>query len=281
MNLKSAKIVLLLGGIFIFSGLIRLIDLPIPAIVIALMSVMAACLSLSDLFETININIFAIITNILASLSFVALMIVWLFFRDLNFSFIPRIGDGFTVIGLGLVIGSFGLKEILEHQSKGNLKVQNEMIAKCHFEVTSNEYDEMETLGDIIEKLKGIDEYGDSLDCLHNGWFALNNELHGKWPHGQCPFFDGANRNKFDEFSRELDNVISLIQELANPNSFSGITREIDIYGTSMEVRFEYRLKAMPIPTVEDLEYAKKKMFTKWDELEEMIRNRYKKERLL
>ncbi|PGE24120.1 DNA-binding protein, partial [Bacillus cereus] len=93
--------VLALGVVFIIAGLLRFLNFPIPAIVIALISVMAAFLSLSDLLETNKIKGVSTATQILALISFVALMIVWLFFRNVDYSFIPIIGDGFTVIGLG------------------------------------------------------------------------------------------------------------------------------------------------------------------------------------
>lgn len=79
MNSKSAPYVLALGVVFIIAGLLRFLNFSIPAIVIALISVMAAFLSLSDLLETNKIKGFFTATQILALISFVALMIVWLF----------------------------------------------------------------------------------------------------------------------------------------------------------------------------------------------------------
>lgn len=281
MNSKSAPYVLALGVVFFIAGLLRFLNFPIPAIVIALISVMAAFLSLSDLLETNKIKGVSTATQILALISFVALMIVWLFFRNVDYSFIPIIGDGFTVIGLGLVIGSFGFKEILEQRSKVNDKEQNEMIAKYKFEVTSNEYKEMEKLSDEIEKLKAIDEKAETHYKIHNGWATLYDILNEEWANGQRPFFDGANRMEYAEFLDELERFVDINGNFIHENPSTYITKEIEMYGDPIPITISPISKIEYLPSSKELYQAKINMFKKWRDFKDMIEKRYRKERSL
>ncbi|MFJ8530957.1 APC family permease [Bacillus sp. NPDC094106] len=274
MNFKSAYVVLA------FAGILRIFNFSIPTIVIALISVMAVCLSLSDFLEITKYKKYSIRAQFLALICFVALMPMWLFQMKINHPTIPLIGDSFTMIGLGLVIGSFGLKEILEHRSKENGKKHNEIIAKYKFEVTSNEYKEMEKLSNVIEKLKVIDQEAVSFNKLHNGWTTLFGILNEEYENRQRPFFDGANRIKYREFLVELHTAIGKIGsavDVGNPNAT--ITRKIDMWGDEMPVTLHPKMKSVYSPDWDEIDEAMKNMLLKWKELKEMMYDRYEKER--
>jgi hypothetical protein len=280
MNSKSAPFVSAIGIIFIIVGICRFIDFSIPSIVVALISVMAALISLSDVLEITKFRKYGLLVQGLALFFFIVLMIIWLLPINVNFSFIQSIGDGFTVIGLGLVIGLYGFKEILEHRRKENVKESNEMIRNCKFEITSNEYKEMMKLNDIIERLKVLDKEAFPYNKVHSGWSLFHDSLADYWNRLQGPFFDGGNRNKYYEFLCVLGNATDKIGSVADsddPMTFR--YREVEMWNEMMTITIQPRMNNSYLPSTDDLIEGIDKTLSSWDELKVIVNGRYEQER--
>ncbi|HDR6309121.1 TPA: APC family permease [Bacillus cereus] len=288
MNFKSAYFVIAFSTILIIAGVYRFFDSSIPAIVIALISVTATFLSLSDLLEITKFKKYSIVTLGIALISFVALMINWIYPDKANYAFISPMGDGFTVIGFGIVIGLYGLKEILEYRRKENVIKSNkedviesdEMIRNWQFEITSNEYKEMMKLNDIIERLKALDQEAFPYNKVHSGWSLFHDSLADYWNKSQGPFFDGVNRNKYYEFLCVLGDVTEEIGNVAdsdNPRTFKYI--EVEMWNEIMTINIQPRMNNSDLPSTDDLIEGIDKALSLWNELKTLVNGRYEQER--
>ncbi|MEK4745087.1 MULTISPECIES: APC family permease [unclassified Bacillus (in: firmicutes)] len=288
MNFKSAYFVIAFSAILIIAGVYRFFDSSIPAIVIALISVTATFLSISDLLEMTKFKKYSIVTLGIALISFVALMINWIYPDKANNAFISSMGDGFTVIGFGIVIGLYGLKEILESQRKEDVIESNEedvietdeMIRNWKFEITSNEYNEMMQLNDIIERLKRLDQEAFPFNKVHDGWCLFHDSLADYWNSLQGPFFDGANRNKYHEFLCVLGNATDKIGSVAdsdNPRTFR--YREVEMWNETIAITIRPKMNNSDLPSTDDLMEGINKVLSLWDELKDLVNRRYEQER--
>ncbi len=287
MKSKSAFFVLAVGGILIIAGILRIFNFSIPTIVIALISVMAALLSLSDLLEITQNKKSSIASQSVALICFVILMLMWLFPNKVDYEFSTPMGDGFTVIGLGFVIGLYGLKEILEYlrkeeviESEEEVIESDEMIRNCKFEITSNEYMEMMKLNDIIERLKSVDQEAFPNNKVHSGWSLFHDSLADYWNSLQGPFFDGLNRNKYYEFLCALGNVTEKIGNVAdsdNPRTFKYI--EVEMWNEIMTINIQPRMNNSDLPSTDDLIEGIDKALSLWNELKALVNGRYEQER--
>ncbi|RFB70268.1 APC family permease [Bacillus sp. AW] len=304
MNFKSAYFVLAFSGILIIAGFYRFFNSSIPDIVIALISVTATFLSLSDLLEITKFKRYSKVTLVIALISFVVLMINWIYPDKTNHTFTSRMGDGFTVIGFGIVIGLYGIKEILEYRRKEYFKESNEeevikpdeegviesdeeevieldeMIGNYKYELTLNEYKEMMKLNDIIERLKALDQEAFPYNKVHSGWSLFHDSLADYWNKSLGPFFDGANRNIYYDFLCELGNVTEKIGNVAdsdNPRTFK--YKEVEMWNEIMTINIQPRMNNSDLPSTDDLKEGIDKTLSLWNKLKDLVNGRYETER--
>ncbi|WP_336991653.1 APC family permease [Bacillus toyonensis] len=285
MNFKSAYFVIAFSAILIIAGVYRFFDSSIPAIVIALISVTATFLSISDLLEITKYKKYSKVTLGIALISFVALMINWIYPDTANYAFISPMGDGFTVIGFGIVIGLYGLKEILEKEdaiesNEEDVIETDEMIRNWKFEITSNEHKEMMQLNDIIERLKALDQKAFPSNKVHSGWSLFYDSLAEYWNKLQGPFFDGVNRNKHYEFLCALDNATSKIGSVSDfddPRTYE--YTEVEMWNQMMTIHITPRTNNNNLPSTGDLKEGIDKALSLWDELKVLVNERYEHER--
>ncbi|WP_410989333.1 APC family permease [Bacillus cereus] len=296
MHSKSALFASAIGIIFIIVGIFRFFDFSIPSIVVALMSVMAALISLSDVLEITQFRKYGLRVQFLALGFFIILMIIWLLRINVNSSLFQTIGDGFTVIGLGFVIGLYGLKETFEYRRKEevieldegdviesdeeDVIESDEMIRIYKFEITSNEHKEMMKLNDIIERLKALDQKVFPSNKVHSGWSLFHDSLADYWNKLQGPFFDGVNRNKYHEFLCALGSAtdkIGSVSDSDDPRTFE--YTEVEMWNEMMTIHIQPRMNNSYLPSTGDLIEGIDKALSLWDELKVLVNRRYEQER--
>ncbi|MED3576928.1 DNA-binding protein [Bacillus cereus] len=276
MKPKSAYVVLAVGVIFVFAAILRFFGYSTPSLVVALISLIAALISFSDILEITRYKKIGTISQIFALIFFILAIIIWLFQFNLEYQFIQTIGDSFTILGLGLVIGLYGFKEILDN--KNIIEKSNPSIEYIKFKITLNEYEEMMKLNDIMERLKKLDQDTFPYNRVHNGWAFFYDSLHEhlvKW-HG--PFFDGMNREKYDEFLWALNNATDKIGNIADPDYIIG-TRKVEMWNEFIELTIQKSIHNAPISSMNDIKKEMTNVQLKWNEFKDLVNNRYEKER--
>ncbi|MCY9373799.1 APC family permease [Bacillus sp. T17B1] len=279
MKSKSAYVVLSVGAIFLICSICRLFGYLFPSIVVALISVIAALVSLSDVLEITRFKKYGIYVQLTALLFFILSMTLWLLPINLNFPLAQSIGDSFTLLGLGLVIGLFGLKEILEHNNKKVIHKPNETLKKCKYNITLNEYEEMMKLNDIIERLKKLDQDVFPYNKVHNGWAFFSDSLVEHWNAWRGPFFDGINREKYYEFLSELDRVSGEIGDITDTDYCLFSHRKIEMWNEDIEITIQPRINNMYLASIKDIAEELDKAISLWAKVKEQVTKRYEKQR--
>ncbi|MBX0315495.1 APC family permease [Planococcus glaciei] len=279
MKSKSAYIVLAIGAIFVICAICRMFGYLIPGLVIALMSVMAALISLSDVIELSRFRKFGNSIQLIALGIFICSMTLWLLPIDFSLPFAQVIGDSFTILGLGFVIVFFGLKEVFNHTKEDNSKKNYELLKYWKFNITINEYDEMMKLNDIIERLKKLDQDVFPYNKVHNGWACFSDSLVEHWNRWEGPFFDGVNREKYHEFLIALDHTAGEIGNIADTDYRSFSQRKVEMWNESIELTIQPRINNMYVASIEEIVEEINKALLLWGEVKGQIINRYEKER--
>ncbi|QGM30153.1 APC family permease [Bacillus sp. N3536] len=277
---NPANWVMVIGIILVISAFLRLFGFPVPSLVVALISVVAALISLTDVLEVTEYKKHSTTVQKLTFGVFGLAFILWLFQFNSKISLIQNIGDGFTLMGLGLVILLYGWKERIELKKEQNTEKAIEINDEYKFKITKNEYDEVMKLNDIIERLKKIDQETLAKNRLHDGWAQFSDTLVEhlqKW--GGEPFYDGLNRQKFTEFIISLDSAAEQISNIANTDYQTQTTKEIDIGLNIVEVSIQPRMNNMHIQSIDDVYKELKKSLNVWDEFKDLVNKRYEKER--
>ena len=280
MKLKSVYVVLAVGIIFVFSSFFRLIGFSVPSLVVALISVIAALISLSDLLEITkykkNVNAIQFLALVLLIVS----MIIWLFLPSINFDFVTTIGDSFTILGLGLVIGFYGLKEILEHNLNKVTENSKDILSNCKFKITLNEYEEMMKINDIIERLKKLDQDIIPYNKLHNGWSFLSDSLAEQWNSWEGPFFDGINRKKYYTFLLVLDSVAEQIGNTSDAYNYRTYSyRNVEMWNETIEITIQPKINNRYAASMKQLTEEIHKSLLLWQDVKDSVIIRYEKER--
>ncbi|OXS76980.1 DNA-binding protein [Lysinibacillus sp. KCTC 33748] len=275
MKFKSGIIVIAIGLIFVIAAICRLFGYSVPSSVVALISVIAALISLSDVLDITKSKKYTVYVQGMALILFVIAMIMWLFPNLANSLSLPSIGDVFTILGLGFVISLYGWKEILESKKVNEIKVNNEY----KFKLTEFEYNEMMQLNDIIERLKNLDREFFPYNKVHDGWAQFSDSLAEHWNRWKGPFYDGMNRKNYFEFLRVLDQTAEKIGDVADPDYRKFNTRIVKMWEDSIEVTCQPRMNNIHIASMDDVSKEIQKVLILWDEVKNPITKRYEKER--
>ncbi|EKN71592.1 hypothetical protein BABA_00735 [Neobacillus bataviensis LMG 21833] len=280
MNFKSAYVVLAVGIIFVISAIFRLFGFLVPSLVVALISVIAALISLSDVVEITRFKKYGGIIQIVALVLFIFSMTIWLFPINLKSDIVQAIGDSFTILGLGFVIGLFGFKEILDQRREKNIEKPNEKIENYKFRITLNEYEEMMRLNDIIVRLTKLDQDIFPFNKVHNGWALFSDSLSEHWNRWGGPFYDGMNRKKYYEFLLVLDRVAEKIGNVADADDYRTIRHtKVEMWGELLEITIQPRINNRYLDSMNDLTEEIHKALLLWDEFKDLVNKRYEKER--
>ncbi|WP_318617630.1 APC family permease [Sporosarcina sp. YIM B06819] len=275
MKFKSGIIVIAIGLIFVIAAVYRLFGYSVPSSVVALISVIAALISLSDVLDITKLKKYTAYVQGIALIFFVIAMIMWLFPNLANSLSLPIIGDGFTILGLGFVIGLYGWKEILESKKVNEIKVNNEY----KYKLTEFEYLEMMQLNDIIERLKNLDREFFPYNKVHDGWALFNDSLAEHWNKWKGPFYDGMNRKNYFEFLSALDQTAEKIGDVADPDFRYFNTRQVKMWGDSIEVTSQPRMNNIHIASMDDVSKEIQKVLILWDKVKNPVTKRYEEER--
>lgn len=280
MKFKSGIIVMAIGLIFIIAAIYRLFEYSVPSSVVALISVIAAIISLSDVLDITKFKKYTGYVQGMALILFVIVMIMWLFPNLANSLSLPSIGDGFTILGLGFVIGLYGWKEILESKKVNKIKINEIKVnEEDKYKLTEFEYHEMMQLNDIIERLKNLDREFFPYNKVHDGWALFYDYLAEHWNRWKGPFYDGLNRNNYIVFLHALDQTAEKIGDIADPDYRNFNTRKVNMWGDSIEVTCQPRINNIHIASMADVSKEIQNVLILWDEVKNPITKRYEKER--
>lgn len=281
MKIKSAYFVGAIGTVFIIASVLRFFGNSVPSLVIALISVVAALITLSDVLEITKFRKYCFSVQLLALSVFILAFILWLFPIDSNISYISNISDGFTIMGLGFVIGLYGLKEIFEHNRGKNPKTVNEVNYEYLFRITKNEYDEVMKINDVIMRLKKLDQETFPINRLHDGWAQFSDILYEHMQMGKVEeqFYDGKNREKFTQFIIHLDKAAEKISNIADSDYLTLKTKKVDVGLDIDEVSIQPRINNMHINSIKEVYKGLEEALNSWDEFKDSVNKRYEKER--
>ncbi|AKR38796.1 APC family permease [Bacillus cereus] len=276
----SEKIVLCVGIGFILIGGVRFLGYSISSLVIALISIFAALISISDVLEITRYKKYGNWIQNTALVIIVAIIVFLVYPLNIAPSIISTIGDSFTIIGLGLVILLFGWKEIQEKRSNKEPVESNEMIKNCKFQIVVNEYEQMMKLNDMIEKLKKLDQEANSYNRVHSGWGIFCECLFDYWNQDEGPFFDGYNQQKHYEFICALNNATKAIANTSFFDANYSIKRELQIFNHNFDVTLDPLMKHIELPNIDDLMKEVYNALLLWEELKGLVNRRYEQGRL-
>jgi len=211
--LKTAYFVIGIAALLIFFSIMRLFGYEVPVLVIALFSIVAALTSISDLLEIIKVKKGQNVPLILALIFFVGALFIWIADFSFKSKYMPRLGDCFTIFGLGLVIGIFGFKEIPTKKTLGLRHYKN-----IQLEIISYDHKKMLELSDTVEELNRIDNQTIvALGKVHDGWGLFYGILSDYIKNSDL-FMDGLHQKLFYEFYNEVDEYAELLANASNPN---------------------------------------------------------------
>ncbi|MDX8367141.1 APC family permease [Cytobacillus sp. IB215665] len=288
MKNKSAVVVISLGVVFIIIGFIRSAGIEVSGSVVTLISIIAALISFSDLLVIAKHKKYANRVLLIALILFGTIIIIAVFRWNLDFLFTQSIGDGSTIIGLGLVILLYGLKEnynkdLVEEKQLNHGKNEEEqlnndqVVVELKYGVTKNEYEEMMKINHIIVNLKKIDKQTSQLNTVHDGWAILFDHLYSHWDRRKGPFYDGKNRELFHLFLNRLDEVTEIIANIADPNP-SITTFYVSMWDKTTEVSVQQRINNWNTPSTNTIEIEINETLELWNDLKKLIIDRYEKE---
>jgi hypothetical protein len=271
--LRTPWITLGIGAFLVIAAILRMCGYTVPSLVVASFSVVAVLTSLSDLLEILKTRKkHQHILLFFALVFFIISLIIWVFFPNINEEIATTIGDGFTILGLALVIGLFGFKELKASSTKDDYK-------KAEFIITKHEYDEMLKLNDVIENLKKVTNDTFSLNRVHNGWALFYDSLAEHWYNGRSPFYDGLNRALYWQFLKKLDEATEMIGDIADTNYRTFRTQIVKMWGEDIEVIIQPRINNPYVPTINDVNNKLKDALDEWEKLKKQITKRYEQER--
>ncbi|MGE7843665.1 APC family permease [Lysinibacillus sp. NPDC093712] len=283
MDKRSAYIVLGIGAMFCIVAVFRLFNFEVSGFVVAIFSLTAALISLSDLLEITRYKNYVIRVLILALVIFIGALTILVLKIEVEFPFISNMGDSFTLIGLGLVIVLYGLKELIEKDEI--IPLENEIIPLeeelkiARYKVTKNEYNEMMEINDIIERLKDLDNRVLNFNKVHDGWASLSETLDFAWHQNNGPFFDGGNREKYSIFLKELDSFVDDISNSAETNYLSTNEKPINMWGVSMPINMQRRSNGRYDLPLQSILTKRQNVLKLWTEFKDIVNKRYENER--
>ncbi len=283
MDKRSAYIVLGIGAMFCIVAVFRLFNFEVSGFVVAIFSLTAALISLSDLLEITRYKNYVIRVLILALVIFIGALTILVLKIEVEFPFISNMGDSFTLIGLGLVIVLYGLKELIEKDEiiplENEIKPLEEELKIARYKVTENEYNEMMEINDIIERLKDLDNRVLSFNKVHDGWASLSETLDFAWYQNNGPFFDGGNREKYSIFLKELDSFVEDISNSAETNYLSTNEKPINMWGVSMPINMQRRSNGRYDLPLQSILTKRQNVLKLWTEFKDIVNKRYENER--
>ncbi|BAK15242.1 DNA-binding ferritin-like protein [Solibacillus silvestris StLB046] len=285
MKNNSAWFVFCIGITFLVISICRLFGFTVSSIVIAFISVFAALISLSDLLSITKYNKSTIVVRVIAFLLFIVLLVVWLLGIKSKLPVIQIIGDSFTILGLGIVIMLYAIKEIL--YSKRVNKIENDSenenpkidIELYKFILIENEYEEMMKMNDIIERLKNIDKKTLSFNRVHNGWASFSDFLADHWNNWKGPFFDGKHREIYFDFLIFLDETAEKIGDIADTDPRYFKETSVEMWGETIDITIQPRINNPHIMSITEVIDRIQQTLDKWEEVKGIISTRYQKER--
>lgn len=283
MKNNSAWVVVAMGATFVIISIFRFNGYTVPGIVIALISVVAALISLLDILSETKYKKFTMIVRIIVLLLFIVLLVVWFLGIKSESTIIPIIGDSFTIMGFGIVILLYALKEIFHSKQENKNELAEEHskfnIRVCKFTIIENEYEEMMKINDIIERLKGLDEKTLPYNRVHNGWAIFFDSIDEHWKKWKGPFFDGKHRDIYNEFLETLDKTAENIGDIADTDYRYFRESTIEMWEESITVTIQPRINNRYVMSMEQIEGQIKQTLETWEKVKSLITTRYQTER--
>ncbi|MGF9891256.1 hypothetical protein ABEX78_21590 [Priestia megaterium] len=271
--MKTAYFVIGIAFLLILFSIMRLFGFEIPVSVIASFSIVAALTSISDLLEIIKVKRYQNIPLILALIFFVGALFIWI--GDFSFNstkYAPILGDCFTILGLGLVIGIFGYKEIPTKQTLGIRHYRN-----MQYEVIEYDYQTMLDINDTIESLKAIDAEVIIVDNqIHDGWLQLEAVL-DTYPVESGPFVNSLHQRTYQKFSISLEKYTILLANASDPRPLGNKKRDLNVMinGELVSLTRTY------ISDLEDNDFktVRNSLLLDWGKLKDEVNDIYTRER--
>lgn len=266
-------------GLFLFVvAIMRFANNAVPGLVIAVFSIVAAFTSISDFFELMRNKSGYKISSFTSFGFFGLALYLWGFPpENISTSFAQLVGDGFTILGLSLVIGMIGFKEIPFFLAKNRKR----KIEEISYDITEIEYNQMLEINDIIERLKEVDIEILQNNRVHNGWGLLYDVLSHQWNSWKGPFYDGLNRKMFLDFLIKLDHITEDIANIAGTDVRNLRNRQIEIWGEKFEV-YTQSTSTLPynhVPSLQGIINNLGSVLLEWESLKKEITSRYQRER--
>ncbi|WP_222119480.1 APC family permease [Siminovitchia fortis] len=274
-TLKTPYFVIGIGIYLLIVAVLRFLGVSVSGVVIVLFSAVAALTSIADLFEILKYKKAQNASLIIAFLCFLTSLLFMFLSETIIFKYTTLLGDGFTILALGIVIGVFGIKDVKDLSKETSPKE----LKKYKFAITSNEYKEMNNINDIIERLKKIDEETLSYNRVHNGWAILVDTLTEHWNRWKGPFYDGLNRKYYFDFLTKLNHVAGEIGDIANPDYKGFHSRKIDMWDETIEITIQSAISNLYVPTIVDINEQMVEVLNEWDNFKRIITERYERER--
>ncbi|OME19936.1 hypothetical protein [Paenibacillus odorifer] len=159
-----------------------------------------------------------------------------------------------------------------------NVKLSN-LREDREFAITTQEYEEMLKLNDIIERLKRLTTSTFANNKVHDGWAIFSDSLVEYWQRGHYPFYDGLNRKNYEEFIISLDAACELIGIIADPDYYGKQNTSIKMWNEEIPVSIQPAINNRYVETVGDAKMKLDVALGGWKILKDGITHRYEKER--
>ncbi|MCR8635338.1 hypothetical protein [Paenibacillus radicis (ex Xue et al. 2023)] len=275
-----------IGIVYSFAAIVRACGYTLNTIAVVAFSVSAVFISVKDLLEQMrykHLNIFSAIISALVAFFILLPPLLNPQVSDEYKDVLAKIGDVATILGLGIVLITIGIKHsqfllnlmqsleklTREKMEKANPKYQYQVVK----EMATQEYKMMISINDIILELKKRDNTSFPVGRGHDGWSLFYDTLGGFEIHGG-PFYDLLLERLFWDFVAQVNIASYHFSAISDPDTQRSVGHVL-MWGTEMEVH-NYRDIPYHKGFNEGVE-AVKKAIEVWDELKENAMRLYEK----
>jgi len=247
----------------------RLFGFEVPVLVIALFSIVAALTSISDLLEIIKVKKHQNVPLVLALICFVGALFIWIVDFSFNSSkYASILGDCFTILGLGLVIGIFGFKEIPIKQTLDISHYKN-----MQYEIIEYDYEVMLELNKVVQQLNSLDnKLIVKSNRVHDGWALFQGYLKD-YLDSSGPFIDGLHLQLLYKFFKLVGEYDEVLADGADPGFIHQGNNNIKLIIEGKETTLNiYSISGTEFETIKNKAEV---CLQNWEELKTVITNRY------